>query len=74
MEEVLNGYVTNPNPTPTLTSTLTLTLTKLIKKKLIKLRNVSLIDGNKWKPEHMKVKQNERRWNRVTWGRCSKPV
>jgi hypothetical protein len=33
MEEVLNGYVTNPNPTPTLTHiTLTLTLTKLIKK------------------------------------------
>jgi hypothetical protein len=38
MEEVLNGYVTNPNPTPTLTpnpnltSTLTLTLTELIKK------------------------------------------
>jgi hypothetical protein len=34
MEEVLNGYVTNPNPTPTLTltATLTLTLTKLIKK------------------------------------------
>jgi hypothetical protein len=30
MEEVLNGYVTNPNPTPTLTATLT--LTKLIKK------------------------------------------
>ena len=29
MEEVLNGYVTNPNPTPTLTATLT--LTKLIK-------------------------------------------
>jgi hypothetical protein len=32
MEEVLNGYVTNPNPTLTLTATLTLTLTKLIKK------------------------------------------
>jgi hypothetical protein len=36
MEEVLNGYVTNPNPTPTLTPnpnhTPTLTLTKLMKK------------------------------------------
>jgi hypothetical protein len=34
MEEVLNGYVTNPNPTLTLTltATLTLTLTQLIKK------------------------------------------
>jgi hypothetical protein len=32
MEEVLKGYVTNPNPTLTLTSTLTLTPTELIKK------------------------------------------
>jgi hypothetical protein len=32
MEEVLNGFVTNPNPTPTLTATLTLTPTELIKK------------------------------------------
>ena len=32
MEEVLNGYVTNPNPTLTLTSTLTVTQTELIKK------------------------------------------
>jgi hypothetical protein len=34
MEEVLNGYLTNPNPTLTtiLTATLTLTLTTLIKK------------------------------------------
>jgi hypothetical protein len=37
MEEVLNGYVTNPNPTPTLTLTSTLTLTELIKKSKKKL-------------------------------------
>jgi hypothetical protein len=30
MEEVLNGYVANPNPTPTLTPNPTLTLTSTL--------------------------------------------
>jgi hypothetical protein len=52
MEEVLNGYVTNPKPRPT--QPLTPTLTKVIKKiqketnlEIDQRRNVSLVDGNK---------------------------
>jgi hypothetical protein len=53
-EGVLNGYVTNPYPTPTLTPNPNSNPNrKLMKKsrkkqllKLIKLRNVSLVDGN----------------------------
>jgi hypothetical protein len=62
MAEVLNGYVANQSHTPTLTSNPTLNPnsnpnpnpnqinTKIQKEttlKLIKLRNVSLVDGNK---------------------------
>jgi hypothetical protein len=55
MEGVLNGYVTNPNPTPTLTpnpnrnsnpNQINEKIQKETTLELIKLRNVSLVDGN----------------------------
>jgi hypothetical protein len=59
MEGVLNGYITNPNPTPTLTPNPNRNpnsnpnpnqINEKIQKKqlwkLIKLRYVSLVDGN----------------------------
>jgi hypothetical protein len=59
MEEVLNGYVTNPKPTPTLTpnpnrnpnsnpnpNQINEKIQKETTLKIDQIRNVSLVDGN----------------------------